>query len=71
VSTGTRTLQDQVYAKDLGTLIKALGLPVEAALLKGRQNYLCVQRLARTEAEGRLACGRMPVTCARSAGLPA
>ena len=55
VSTGTRTLQDQVYAKDLGTLIKALGLPVEAALLKGRQNYLCLQRLARTEAEGRLA----------------
>ncbi len=55
VSTGTRTLQDQVYAKDLGTLIKALGLPVDAALLKGRQNYLCLQRLARTEAEGRLA----------------
>ena len=55
VSTGTRTLQDQVFAKDLGTLIKALGLPVEAALLKGRQNYLCLQRLARTEAEGRLA----------------
>jgi len=54
VSTGTKTLQDQVFAKDLGTLIKALGLPVDAALLKGRQNYLCLQRLERTEAEGRL-----------------
>ena len=54
VSTGTKTLQDQVYAKDLGTLIRALDLPVDAALLKGRQNYLCLQRLARTEAEGRL-----------------
>ena len=54
VSTGTKTLQDQVYAKDLGTLIRALGLSVDAALLKGRQNYLCLQRLARTEAEGRL-----------------
>jgi ATP-dependent DNA helicase DinG len=55
VSTGTKTLQDQVYAKDLGTLIKALGLPIAAALLKGRQNYLCLQRMARTEADGRLA----------------
>jgi len=54
VSTGTKTLQDQVHAKDVGTLIKALGLQIDAALLKGRQNYLCLQRLARTEAEGRL-----------------
>ena len=54
VSTGTKALQDQVYAKDLGSLIKALGLPVDAALLKGRQNYLCLQRLARAEADGRL-----------------
>jgi ATP-dependent DNA helicase DinG len=54
VSTGTKTLQDQVYAKDLATLIKALGLRIDAALLKGRQNYLCLQRLERSEAEGRL-----------------
>lgn len=53
VSTGTKTLQDQVYAKDLANLIKALGLGVDAALLKGRQNYLCLQRLERAEAEGR------------------
>jgi ATP-dependent DNA helicase DinG len=54
VSTGTRTLQDQVFAKDVATLVKALGLRVDAALLKGRQNYVCLLRLARTEAEGRL-----------------
>jgi ATP-dependent DNA helicase DinG len=54
VSTGTRTLQDQVYAKDLLTLTRALGLSVQAAVLKGRQNYLCLQRLGRAEAEARL-----------------
>ena len=54
VSTGTKTLQDQVFAKDLGTLVKALALDLDAALLKGRQNYLCLQRLERAEAEGRL-----------------
>ncbi len=55
VSTGTKTLQDQVFGKDLATLVRALGLRVDTALLKGRQNYLCLQRLQRTEAEGRLA----------------
>jgi ATP-dependent DNA helicase DinG len=55
VSTGTKTLQDQVFAKDLTTLVRALGLRIDTALLKGRQNYLCLQRLTRTEAEGRLA----------------
>ncbi len=55
VSTGTKTLQDQVYAKDVAILVRALGLRIQTALLKGRQNYVCLQRLARTEAEGRLA----------------
>jgi ATP-dependent DNA helicase DinG len=54
VSTGTKTLQDQVYAKDVAILVRALGLRIQTALLKGRQNYVCLQRLARTEAEGRL-----------------
>jgi ATP-dependent DNA helicase DinG len=55
VSTGTRTLQDQVFHKDLATLRRALGLSLKLALLKGRQNYLCVHRLARAEIEGRFA----------------
>ena len=54
VSTGTKTLQDQVHGKDLATLTRALGLNIATAALKGRQNYLCLQRLARAEGEGRL-----------------
>jgi len=46
VSTGTRTLQDQLYHRDLPMLAKALGRPVRVALLKGRSNYLCRHRLA-------------------------
>jgi ATP-dependent DNA helicase DinG len=55
VSTGTRTLQDQVFHKDVATLRRALGLTLKTALLKGRQNYVCLHRLARTELEGRFA----------------
>ena len=45
VSTGTRTLQDQLFTKDLPLLAAALGRPVRVALLKGRANYLCRHRL--------------------------
>jgi len=54
VSTGTRTLQDQLYHKDLPRIREALAAPVRVALLKGRANYLCPQRLQRHLAEGRL-----------------
>jgi ATP-dependent DNA helicase DinG len=49
ISTGTRTLQDQLFAKDLPLVSAALGRPARVALLKGRGNYLCRYRLARTE----------------------
>jgi len=49
VSTGTRTLQDQLYHRDLPMLSKALGRPVKVALLKGRANYLCLHRLQLAE----------------------
>ncbi len=49
VSTGTRTLQDQLYHRDLPMLAKALGRPVRVALLKGRANYLCKHRLGLAE----------------------
>jgi ATP-dependent DNA helicase DinG len=49
VSTGTRTLQDQLYDKDLPLLSGALGLPVDVAVLKGRGNYLCLHRLAQAQ----------------------
>ena len=45
ISTGTRTLQDQLFHRDLPTVSKALGRPVRVALLKGRANYLCLHRL--------------------------
>src|SRR5690625_3739115 len=41
VSTGTRTLQDQLYHRDLPQLCAALELSASVALLKGRSNYLC------------------------------
>lgn len=48
ISTGTRTLQDQLFAKDLPLLGGALGRPAKVALLKGRGNYLCRYRLEHT-----------------------
>lgn len=49
VSTGTRTLQDQLFRRDLPTVAAALGRPVRVALLKGRANYLCLHRLELAE----------------------
>src|ERR1700757_3811768 len=53
ISTGTRTLQDQLFSKDLPLLAAALGRPAKVALLKGRSNYLCRYRLAGADAEVR------------------
>ncbi len=46
ISTNTINLQDQLITKDIPALVSALGAPVEAAVLKGRSNYLCPRRLA-------------------------
>jgi ATP-dependent DNA helicase DinG len=48
ISTGTRTLQDQLFTKDLPLVSAALGRPARVALLKGRANYLCRDRFAKT-----------------------
>ena len=53
ISTGTRHLQDQLYGKDLPVVRDALGAAVNAALLKGRTNYLCLHRLATAADDGR------------------
>mgnify|MGYP001190254530 FL=1 len=55
ISTGTKTLQDQLFARDLPAVRDALGLPVTTALLKGRSNYVCHYHLERTVGDGRLA----------------
>src|SRR6187455_2627368 len=54
VSTGTKTLQDQLFERDLPLVRDALRSPVTIALLKGRANYLCLHHLERTSREGRL-----------------
>src|SRR5512140_3814924 len=45
VSTGTKTLQEQIISKDLPVLREALGIPFKATVMKGRGNYLCLYRL--------------------------
>src|SRR5580658_6693556 len=52
ISTGTRTLQDQLFSKDLPLVSAAIGRPARVALLKGRSNYLCRHRLTLAEVEG-------------------
>ncbi|MDX9707591.1 MAG: ATP-dependent DNA helicase [Azospira sp.] len=53
VSTGTKTLQDQLFNRDLPTVRDALKAPVKIALLKGRANYVCHYHLARALTDGR------------------
>ena len=50
VSTGTKTLQDQLFDRDIPTVRAALGAPVTVALLKGRANYVCHYHLERAAA---------------------
>ncbi len=54
LSTATKTLQDQLFNKDLPLVREALGVPVNVALLKGRQNYVCHFHLERALKEARL-----------------
>ena len=53
ISTGTKTLQDQLFDRDIPMVRDALRLPVSVALLKGRSNYVCHYHLERTLADGR------------------
>src|SRR5580765_4117997 len=52
VSTGTKTLQDQIFYKDIPLLETVLSRPIRAAYLKGRNNYLCRLKLETLHAEG-------------------
>ena len=55
VSTGTKTLQDQLFNRDLPTVRAALKVGATIALLKGRANYVCPYHLERAMSAGRLA----------------
>ena len=52
VSTATKSLQDQLFLRDLPRLTKALGVPLQLALLKGRASYLCLHRLGQARQGG-------------------
>ena len=55
ISTGTKTLQDQLFHRDIPAVREALGAPIQVALLKGRANYVCHYHLERALADGRYA----------------
>jgi len=61
VSTGTKALQDQLFNRDLPNVRDALGLPIKAALLKGRSNYLCWHHLDRANQDATLLGSRQEV----------
>jgi len=50
VSTGTKNLQEQLMEKDIPFLQGILPKPFSATYMKGRNNYLCLNRLARAQA---------------------
>ncbi len=58
ISTGTRHLQDQLFAKDLPVVRSALNAPLQSALLKGRSNYLCWHRMGIAATDGKQLSGR-------------
>ncbi|HAS6600831.1 ATP-dependent DNA helicase [Vibrio parahaemolyticus] len=51
ISTGSKNLQEQLYHRDLPLMVNALGFYGQVALLKGRSNYLCLERLSRQMVE--------------------
>ena len=67
ISTGTRTLQDQLFNKDLPLVAGAIGVPARVALLKGRSNYLCSYRLRQLGGQSSLVGHARPHAGARGA----
>ena len=57
VATATTALQDQLAGKDLPFLSNQLETPIDFAVLKGRSNYLCLQRLNEAESDPGLSLG--------------
>ena len=53
ISTGTKTLQDQLFNRDIPAVRAALKAPVSVAMLKGRANYVCHYHLHRARSDGR------------------
>jgi ATP-dependent DNA helicase DinG len=54
ISTGTKTLQDQLFDRDLPAVRAALGSGASCAVLKGRSNYVCLYRMKQAAGDARL-----------------
>ncbi|WP_421243389.1 ATP-dependent DNA helicase [Aeromonas enteropelogenes] len=54
ISTGSKNLQEQLFYRDLPTITEALSYTPPVALLKGRSNYLCIERMNRLLSESHL-----------------
>ncbi|WP_395755470.1 ATP-dependent DNA helicase [Edwardsiella ictaluri] len=52
ISTGSKALQDQLYNRDLPLMKRVLNFQGATALLKGRANYLCPERLEQQSLAG-------------------
>ena len=65
ISTGSKALQDQLYARDLPTVANALKYKGKLALLKGRSNYLCLERLEQQSMAGGELAGQTLVDLVR------
>lgn len=47
ISTGTKNLQEQIFLKDIPLLERAMGVRIDAVLMKGKRNYLCLYKFDR------------------------
>ncbi len=65
VSTGTINLQEQIIEKDIPIIERAMGRSVQAVVLKGRNNYLCLRRYERFVRQRDLAFQKREVVCGR------
>jgi ATP-dependent DNA helicase DinG len=65
ISTATKSLQDQLFLRDLPRLTQALNTPVRLALLKGRSSYLCLHRMKEARVSGEFPDRRTALSLAR------
>jgi len=65
ISTATKSLQDQLFLRDLPRLTQALNMPVRLALLKGRSSYLCLHRMKEARVSGEFPDRRTALSLAR------
>lgn len=65
ISTATKSLQDQLFLRDLPRLTKTLQMPVRLALLKGRSSYLCLHRMKEARVSGEFPDRRTALSLAR------